>query len=120
MRKTPTPKYELTEFATLPGIACPCGTARRALLNQPAVPYSLHITEISLDARAHYHKKTTETYLILECDETALLELDGELLSVKPLSAVTIFPETRHRAVGKMKVAIIATPKFDCSDEWFD
>ncbi len=27
---------------------------------------------------------------------------------------------TRHRAVGKMKVAIVAWPKFDPADEWFD
>ncbi len=118
--ETAVAKYQFIEFSSLPPIACPCGTARRALMEQPIVPYSLHITEISLDAKAHYHKKSTETYLILECDQTACLELDGQLVPVKPLNAITIFPGTRHRAVGKMKVAIIATPKFDCSDEWLD
>lgn len=115
-----TNKYEFIDFSTIPGIECPCGTARRALLNEHRVPYSLHITEISLDARAHYHKSTSETYLILECDESAALELDGVTVPVRPNQAVAIFPGTRHRAVGKMKVAIIATPKFDCNDEWFD
>lgn len=112
--------FEFVDFAQLPAVSCPCGTARRALMDQPLVPYSLHITEISLHARAHYHKRITETYLILECDSAAQLELDGELVSVHPQTAITIFPGTRHRAVGKMKVAIVASPKFDPSDEWFD
>lgn len=112
--------YQLTNFDDLPGVACPCGIARRSLMDEPRVPYSLHITEISLSAKAHYHKQITETYFILECDEAAYLELDGQQIPVKPQNAVTIFPGTRHRAVGKMKVVIIATPKFDSSDEWFD
>jgi hypothetical protein len=34
--------------------------------------------------------------------------------------AIVIPPGTRHRAVGKIKVAIVASPKFDPADEWFD
>ena len=112
--------YSLTDFQALPGVACPCGIARRALMDEARVPYSLHITEISLEAKAHYHKKITETYLFLECAEDACIELDGQLIPVSEGKAVTIFPGTRHRAIGKMKVAIIATPKFDSSDEWLD
>jgi hypothetical protein len=26
----------------------------------------------------------------------------------------------RHRAIGRMKVLIVALPKFDAADEWFD
>ena len=84
------------------------------------VPYSLHVTEISLDARAHYHKRITETYFILECDDDACIELDGQHLPVQPRTAILIHPGTRHRAIGKMKVVIVASPKFDPSDEWFD
>lgn len=112
--------YEFIDFSEIPGISCPCGTARRALMNEARVPYSLHITEISLESRAHYHKSTSETYLILQCDESAYIEIDGNKVPVQPLDAVAIFPGTRHRAVGQMKVAIIATPKFDSNDEWFD
>ncbi len=112
--------FEFIDFSRIQGISCPCGTARRALMNEVRLPYSLHITEISLEARSHYHKSTSETYLILECDPSASIELDGVQVPVQPNQAVAIFPGTRHRAVGKMKVAIIATPKFDSSDEWFD
>lgn len=85
-----------------------------------SVPYSLHVTEISENARTHYHKRLTETYFILECDDDAALELNGETLAVRPRQAVVIHPGTRHRAVGKMTVVIVASPKFDPADEWFD
>lgn len=89
-------------------------------MDEERVPYSLHVTEISKDAKLHYHKKLTETYFILECESEAFLELDNERIPVEPQMAFVIHPGTRHRAVGKMKVVIIATPKFDPSDEWFD
>jgi mannose-6-phosphate isomerase-like protein (cupin superfamily) len=115
-----TQNYQIIDFHQLPPINCPCGTARRSLMSDASVPYSLHLTDISLDAKTHYHRQTTETYLFLECDADARLELDGEQIEVRPLTAVVIYPGTRHRAVGRMKVAIIASPKFDPNDEWLD
>ncbi len=85
-----------------------------------SVPYSLHVTQISTDARVHYHRRLTETYFVLECEEEAAIELDGQIVPLKPQMAVLIHPGTRHRALGKMKVLIVATPKFDPADEWFD
>ena len=117
---TPTAPYELLDFDQLPGIACPCGTARRGLMEIDSVPYSLHITEISVNAKTHFHKRITETYFFLECAPDACMELNGERIPVKPLTAVVIHPGTRHRAIGNMKVVIVASPKFDPSDEWFD
>ena len=114
------PAFELIDYQSLPGTPCPCGTARRGLMDVPSVPYSLHVTEISVDARVHYHKRMTETYFVLECDAEACLELDGQRVSVQPRTAVVIHPGTRHRAVGRMTVLIVVTPKFDASDEWFD
>lgn len=112
--------YEILDFEQLPGTPCPCGTARRGLMDVESVPYSLHVTEISLDAKVHYHKRLTETYFILECDEQAAMELDGKRISVRPRTAIVIHPGTRHRAIGKMTVVIVASPKFDPTDEWFD
>jgi mannose-6-phosphate isomerase-like protein (cupin superfamily) len=89
-------------------------------MDEESVPYSLHLTEISVDARVHFHKKITETYFVLECGPDAAIELDGERLPVKPRMAIMIPPGTRHRAVGEMKVVIVASPKFDPADEWFD
>ncbi|MEZ6136015.1 MAG: cupin domain-containing protein [Pirellulaceae bacterium] len=112
--------FEIIDFQHLPGTACPCGVARRGLMDTPSVPYSLHLTDISVDAKVHYHKHTTETYFILDCDPDAALELDGQHIRVTPHTAITIHPGTRHRAVGKMKIVLVASPKFDPADEWFD
>lgn len=112
--------YGIIRFEQLDPTPCPCGFARRALLDDPSVPYSLHITVISREARLHYHKHLTETYFILESSPDAAMELDGDIVQVSPGQAVVIRPGTRHRALGEMKVMIIASPKFDPADEWFD
>jgi mannose-6-phosphate isomerase-like protein (cupin superfamily) len=112
--------FEVIDFEALPKIACPCGSARRGLMEVASVPYSLHVTEISQAAQVHYHKVTTETYFFLECDADATMELNGCLVPVSPQMAIVIHPHTRHRGVGAMKVVLIASPKFDPTDEWFD
>ncbi len=112
--------YEVIDFDAIQPVACPCGLARRSLKDDPTVPFSLHVTEISQDAKAHYHRGITETYFFLECEPDAVMELDGDLIPVKPHMAIVVRPGTRHRAVGKMRVAIIASPKFDPADEWLD
>ena len=112
--------YELVDFGQLTGIACPCGSARRAFADVEDYPATIHVTEISTDARLHYHKGLTETYYFLECAAGAQLQLDDEYIDVYPGLCVLIRPGTRHRAVGKMKVLIVVFPKFDPQDEWFD
>jgi len=79
---------------------------------------TLHIVDVTEDAQAHYHKKLTEIYLVLE--GTGYIELDGERIPVKPLTSVLIKPGCRHRAVGRMRIANIPVPAFDPEDEWFD
>ncbi len=113
-------RYHLVDFANIPSVPCPCGSARRALADVDEFPGTLHITEISQDAKLHYHRKLTETYYVLECGDGAQMELDDERLPVKPGFCVVIPPGVRHRALGVMKVLILVLPKFDPSDEWFD
>lgn len=112
--------YEMTQLDSIPGIACPCGTARRGFKEVDGAPASVHYVEISIDARTHYHKSMSEIYVVLECGADAQLELDGRIVGVRPMTAVWIKPGCRHRAVGRMKILNIAIPKFDPSDEWFD
>jgi mannose-6-phosphate isomerase-like protein (cupin superfamily) len=111
-------KPVIVDFAELPGVPCPCGTARRAFADVPEFPSTVHVTEIREDAERHYHRHTTEVYYFLECAGDARIELDGEAVPVKPGMAVLIPPGVRHRALGEMKVLIIATPKFDSKDEF--
>ena len=117
---TSKPPYELVDFAKIPRVQCPCGTARRGLADVEDYPGTIHVTEISLDARLHYHKRLTETYYFLECEPGAQMQLNDELLDVHPGMCVMIRPGTRHKAIGRMKVLIVVYPKFDCSDEWCD
>jgi mannose-6-phosphate isomerase-like protein (cupin superfamily) len=111
---------QVIDFEQLPGVPCPCGTARRAFAEIAEYPATVHVTEISRDARIHYHKRLTETYYFLECEPGARMYLDGEVLPVKPGICILIPPGVRHAALGEMKVLIVAMPKFDPEDEWFD
>jgi hypothetical protein len=99
---------------------CPCGTARRAFADRPELPATVHLTEITCDARTHYHRIQTEVYVVLKCAPDAAIELDGVLHPVAPLSAILIPPGVRHRGVGEMSVLIYCAPKFDPADEFFD
>ncbi len=45
------------------------------------------------------------------------MELDGRLYPLKPMTALYIKPECRHRAIGRLRVNIIAIPAFDISPE---
>ena len=112
--------FEIADFSTIPGVPCPCGTARRAFNDVADFPGTVHVTEIAEDAQVHYHKRLTEMYYFLECGPDAQMELNGERIPVKPGMSIMIRPGTRHRAVGKMKVLILVLPKFDPADEWFD
>lgn len=120
MPQAPSRPYHLADFSEIPGVACPCGTARRAFTDVPAFPGTVHLTEIALDARRHYHRRLTEVYYILECEAGARMDLDADEVALKPGVCVLIPPGVRHRAVGRMKVLIVALPKFDPDDEWFD
>jgi len=48
------------------------------------------------------------------------IELDGEVIPVKPMTTILIKPGCRHRAIGEMKIINIPVPTFDPSDEHFD
>jgi mannose-6-phosphate isomerase-like protein (cupin superfamily) len=112
--------YRVVDFAQVPGVPCPCGTARRAFADVADFPGTVHVTDIAADARTHYHRRLTETYFVLECGEGAVMQLDGKEVPVRPGVCVLIPPGVRHRAVGPMKVLILVLPKFDPADEWFD
>lgn len=115
-----TRRFHFADFRRIDGVPCPCGTARRAFADVTEFPGTLHVTEISIDARTHYHKRLTETYYFLECGPDAKMELDGALFDVQAGMCVVIPPGVRHRAVGRMKILNIVYPKFDPEDEWFD
>lgn len=115
-----TRSAELVDLNRLPPVPCPCGVARRAFADRPEFPGTVHLTRITRDAARHYHREHTEVYVILECDEDATIELDGEPHAVRPQMSILIPPGVRHRACGEMTVLILCTPNFDPADEHFD
>ncbi len=111
-------RFHVVHFDDLPGVPCPCGTARRAFADVADVPLTIHRTEIVGAAEPHYHRRLTETYYVLECDPDAALELDGRRIPVRPGSCVVIPPGVVHRAIGTMTILNIVYPKFDPTDEY--
>jgi mannose-6-phosphate isomerase-like protein (cupin superfamily) len=113
----PERRYRIVDFDRIEGARCPCGTARRAFVDEPDFPGTIHRTEITADAKLHYHRRLTETYYILECGPDAKMQLDDEVIDVWPGTCILIPPGVRHRAVGRMTVLIVVLPKFDPHDE---
>ena len=111
-------KYLINQLDDIDPTECPCGMTRRAFLCPDNDVASVHLVDVSENSRTHYHKKLTEIYLVLEGE--GYLELDGERVPVRPMTAVLIKPGCRHRAVGKLKIVNIPVPVFDPDDEWFD
>lgn len=110
--------FVLADLSHITPVSCPCGQARRAFALLENGAASVHLVDISAEARPHYHRHMTEFYVVLE--GAGHLELDGEMVPVKPLTTVMIRPGCRHRAVGALKVINMVVPPFDPDDEWFD
>jgi mannose-6-phosphate isomerase-like protein (cupin superfamily) len=110
--------YEVAQLDEVESTQCSCGTARRAFVSPDNPVATIHIVDVSKDSRVHYHKKLTEIYLVLEGE--GHMELDGEMVPVKPMTTILIKPGCRHRAVGQMRIVNIPIPAFNPEDEWFD
>jgi len=110
--------YLIAQLDEIPPAPCPCGRTRRAFVIPDNPVATIHMVDVSTDSRAHYHRKLTEIYLVLEGE--GHLELDGERVPARPMTAALIRPGCRHRAVGQMRIVNIPVPAFDPADEWFD
>lgn len=110
--------YMIAQLDEIDPVECPCGASRRAFISPDNPTVTMHMVDISADSSTHYHKKLTETYFVLE--GSGQMELDGELLDLKPGTGVLIKPFCRHRAVGKLRVLVTVMPSHDPDDEWFD
>lgn len=110
--------YTIAQMDEIEPVGCPCGFSRRAFVSPDNPVATLHMVDITTDSRVHYHKKLTEIYLVLE--GRGHMELEGQMVPVRPLTAILIKPGCRHRAVGKMRIVNMPVPAFDPQDEWFD
>ena len=114
----PMKRYEEVNFNGLSEQDCCCGVVRRAFAGSKDAPASVHLLDLSEEPTCHYHRKTTEIYVILSGE--GYLELDGELVPVKPFSAIMIKPGCRHRGIGSLRLFNISVPRFDPDDFYYD
>src|SRR5688572_33176162 len=84
--------FQVAQLDEIPPQRCPCGFTRRAFAGLKENAASLHVVDIQEDSRAHYHKRMTEIYLVLE--GSGHMELDGKRVPVKPM-------RSEERRVGK-------------------
>lgn len=110
--------YEVMHFDEIEAVKCPCGFARRAFAHPGNQTATMHIVDVKADSKAHYHKAHTELYLVLE--GAGHIELDGQMVPVRPFSTILIRPLCRHRAVGDLRIVNVCIPPFDPADEHFD
>ena len=112
------PNYATAQLEDITAAKCPCGFSRRAFTDLEGRTATLHLVDIAEDARAHYHKKLSEIYVVLEGE--GCMELDDDKVPVRPLTAVYIKPGCMHRAVGTLRVLVVPIPGHDPLDEWFE
>ena len=79
-------------------------------------PATVHLLDVKQNTLPHYHKMMMECYTILEGE--GFLELDGEMVSVRPMDTVMIRPGCVHRPIGRLKILNVAIPGFDPTDEY--
>jgi mannose-6-phosphate isomerase-like protein (cupin superfamily) len=118
--------YMVDHFDEIDAIRCPCGFVRRAFARPDNATATVHIVDIQQDSKVHYHKDHTEIYVVLE--GKGHMELDGDVVALRPFTTILIKPLCRHRAVGhpsagsggSLRIVNICIPPFDPADEWFD
>src|SRR6266568_4253026 len=49
--------YLIEDLTRIPPTDCPCGQARRAFASPDNHTATIHLVDIRIDARTHYHKK---------------------------------------------------------------
>lgn len=117
-RTTPREAPEVRRFEEASAIECPCGVARRLFARDDGGPVGIHRVRISQDSQRHYHKHTTEYYIVLE--GSGEIELNDERVAIKPGDVVYIPPYTRHVARGDLEIINVVCPPFDPADEYLE
>ena len=97
-------------------VPCQCGSSTRIITREDTPVANLHVTHI-MDSEKHYHMGCTEYYYILEGH--GYMELNDDVVELKPGLVVVIEPGTAHRGYGDFKTLIVGIPAWDHSDEFF-
>ena len=93
-----------------------CGYRQRLFSAGDDTPAYCHIVRIN-GSKAHYHKRATEFYYILEGSGT--MTIDGEAFELTPGTMVKIDPLAVHSSVGDHLVMVIGIPDIAGDDIFF-
>ena len=94
-----------------------CGWRHLLVSRQdPGVAAWAHAVDID-GARAHYHRRATELYYVLEGE--GAVTLDGVAHPVRKGSLVHIPPGVVHGAKGRMRVLVVGIPDIADDDLFF-
>ena len=110
--------YLVRHLEGAPTVACSCGQSTRPLTAADGVACNLHVTFIT-DSVKHYHRECTEVYYILE--GKGKMELNEDVIDVKPGTIVYIEPGTRHRlwSAEGVRTIVFGVPALQPDDEYF-
>jgi mannose-6-phosphate isomerase-like protein (cupin superfamily) len=118
MTTTTSKGYLIRRLSEAPTVPCPCGESTRPLTRADSPLCNLHVTFIK-DSIKHYHKETTEVYLILEGRGT--LELNDDVVEVEPGVVVYIERFTAHKLTSAegVRTVVFGVPALQAEDEYF-
>lgn len=110
--------YMVRKLTEAPTVPCPCGSSTRPLTRADTPVCNLHVTFIQ-DSIKHFHKLTTEVYLILE--GKGVLELNDDTIEVEPGMVIYIEPMTAHKLTSAkgVRTVVFGVPALDPADEYF-
>lgn len=117
--KTSNPRVVVRHEADSPKERSTCGWRHLLISRQDrdtGVAAWAHAVDID-GARAHYHKRGTELYYVLEGEGT--VTLDGAQHAVRKGSIVHIPPGVVHSAQGRVRVLVIGIPDIAEDDLFF-
>jgi len=110
-------KYIVKQVEDLSEFRSTCGFRRSVLTPEDTDAMSLSVLRIN-DSTKHSHLKTSEVYYVLEGE--GALELDDEVVPLKPGTTVLIRPGVWHTAKGEVTALIIGVPPFAKDDMFFE
>ena len=112
------PQILIRHEGTAPRERSTCGWRDRLISHEDvaALPAAwAHAVDID-GAKAHFHRRSTELYYVLEGE--GVVVLDGEEHAVRKGSIVHIPPGVVHGARGRMRVLVVGIPDI-AEDDYF-
>ena len=93
-----------------------CGFRQRLFSKEDETPAFFHVVRIN-GSKAHYHKRATEFYYVLEGGGT--MTVDGESLPIEPGTLVKLDPLSIHSSEGDHLVLVVGVPDILEDDIFF-